>query len=141
MGFYLITRATFMFSDHLVSCNVKKYVKVYKARVLYTIYSFFSQDCYTVKPARKRKFSNVSCFTIGGKCSTCSEECFSLARLNLIRQSCVVLRETLVQLGKSFRGGATTPQLRAANIAWIVCRDNGKRQHTLKVKIRARKYK
>ena len=44
-----------------------------------------------------------------GKCSTCSEECFSLARLNLIRQSCVVLRETFVQLGKSFRGGATTP--------------------------------
>ena len=33
---------------------------------------------------------------------------FSLARLNLIRQSCVVLRETFVQLGKSFRGGATT---------------------------------
>ena len=43
-----------------------------------------------------------------GKCSTCSEECFSLARLNLIRESCVVLRETFVQLGKSFRGDATT---------------------------------
>ena len=46
---------------------------------------------------------------IFGKCSTCSEECFSLARLNLIRQSCVVLGETFVQLGKSFRGGATMP--------------------------------
>ena len=44
-----------------------------------------------------------------GKCSTCWKECFSLARLNLIRQSCIVLRETFVQLGKSFRGGATTP--------------------------------
>ena len=45
-----------------------------------------------------------------GKCTTCSEECFSLARLNLIRQTCVVLiRETFVQLGKSFRAGATTP--------------------------------
>ena len=44
-----------------------------------------------------------------GKCSTCSEERFSLARLNLIRQSCVVHRETFVQLGKSFRGGATIP--------------------------------
>ena len=44
-----------------------------------------------------------------GECSTCSEECFALARLNLNRQSCVVLRETFVQLGKSFRGGATTP--------------------------------
>ena len=52
------------------------------------------------------------CFSHGlpsaGKRSTCSEECFSLARLNLIRQSCVVLRETFVQLGKSFRGGGTT---------------------------------
>ena len=45
-----------------------------------------------------------------GKYSTCSEECFSLARLNLTGQSCVVLRETFVQLGKSFRGGATTPK-------------------------------
>ena len=44
-----------------------------------------------------------------GKYSTCSGECFSLACLNLIRQSCAVLRETFVQLGKSFRGGATTP--------------------------------
>ena len=34
---------------------------------------------------------------------------FSLARLNLIRQKYVVLRETFVQLGKSFREGATTP--------------------------------
>ena len=32
-----------------------------------------------------------------------------LTRLNLIRQSCVVLRETFVQLGKNFRGDATTP--------------------------------
>ena len=32
-----------------------------------------------------------------------------LTRLNLIRQSCVVLRETFVQLGKSLRGDATTP--------------------------------
>ena len=48
-----------------------------------------------------------------GKCSTCSEECFSLARLNLIRQSCVVLSETFVQLGKSFREGATTPEISA----------------------------
>ena len=44
-----------------------------------------------------------------GKRSTCSEECFSLARLNLFCQSCFVLRETFVQLGTSFRGGATTP--------------------------------
>ena len=36
------------------------------------------------------------------------KECFLLASLNLIRQSCVVLRETFVQLGKSFRGGTTT---------------------------------
>ena len=48
------------------------------------------------------------------KCSTCSEQCFSLARLNLIRQSWVVLRETIVQLGKSFRGGATTPSILTA---------------------------
>ena len=41
--------------------------------------------------------------------STCSEECFSLARLKLIHQSCVVLRETFVKLEKSFRGDATTP--------------------------------
>ena len=26
-----------------------------------------------------------------------------------IRQSCIVVRETIVQLGKSFQGGATTP--------------------------------
>ena len=31
------------------------------------------------------------------------KECFSLARLNLIRQSCVVFRETFVQLEKNFR--------------------------------------
>ena len=36
-------------------------------------------------------------------------EVFSLARLSIIRQSCVVLRKIFVQLGKSFRGGATTP--------------------------------
>ena len=52
----------------------------------------------------------AACLT--GKNSTCSEECFSLARLNLIRQSCVVLRETFVQLGKSFPGGATIPASR-----------------------------
>ena len=46
---------------------------------------------------------------IFGKCSTCSEGCFSLARLNLIRQSCVFHTETFVQLGKDFRGGATIP--------------------------------
>ena len=40
--------------------------------------------------------------------STCSEECLSLAHLNLIRQSCVVHRQTFVQLGESFRRGATT---------------------------------
>ena len=44
------------------------------------------------------------------KCSTCPEECFSLTRLDLIGQSCVVLRETFVQLGKSLRGGVTTPK-------------------------------
>ena len=43
-----------------------------------------------------------------GKRSTCSEECFSLARLTLIRQSRVLLGETFVQLGKNFQGGATT---------------------------------
>ena len=51
-------------------------------------------------------------YSLKGKRSTCSEECFSLARLNLICQSCVVLRETFVQLGKSFRGGAPTKKRR-----------------------------
>ena len=35
----------------------------------------------------------------------------SFARLNLIRQLCVVLRETFVQLGKGFRRGATKPEI------------------------------
>ena len=43
-----------------------------------------------------------------------ARECFSLARLNLIRQSCVLLRETFVQLGKSFQRGATTTYKQAA---------------------------
>ena len=58
-----------------------------------------------------QKHKQVHALNFDGKCSTCSEECFALARLNLIRQSCVVLRETFVQLGKSFRAGATTPIL------------------------------
>ena len=53
--------------------------------------------------------TNAHKLTASGKCNTCSEEGFSLARLNLIRQPCVVLRETFVQLGKNFREGATIP--------------------------------
>ena len=77
------------------------------------VYGVLSGEQYIVLPFLNGKcvliFSeNHTHMEIPGKSSTCSEECFSLAGLNLIRQSCVVLRETFVQLEKSFQAGITT---------------------------------
>ena len=66
-----------------------------------------SHRCYMFfgSPAYPFKFPQSM-----GSVAPARKSVFYLVRLNLIRQSCVVLRETFVQLRKSFRGGATTPE-------------------------------